>query len=74
MLKIDTFELKPEQKIKVAAKQAVALARKNNAPILFKFDKFTHLLLTPLMEISDILSMYKSSGRANLIQKKQKSR
>ena len=74
MSKLYTFELKPEQKIRTAAKQAVRFARKHNAPILFKFDKFTQLLLTPLMEPTDIISMYTSMGHKNLINQDKKSR
>ena len=74
MSKLYTFEIKPGQKIRTAAKRAVALARRKNAPILFKFDKFTQLLLTPLMDTQDIFSMYHNLSHKNLEQRKQKSR
>ena len=74
MSKLYIFEIKPGQKIWNAARQAVALARRKKAPILFQFDKFTHLLLTPHMEPKDILSMYRNMGHTKIAYNKQQNR
>ena len=58
MLKVQTFEVKPGQKMKSAAKRAVALARKNKQPMMFKFDNVMQFLLTPTMEAHEIMAMY----------------
>lgn len=58
MTQLQTFEVKPGQKMKVAVKHAVALARNQNTPMMFKFDNVMQFLLTPTMEPHEVMAMY----------------
>ena len=58
MLKLPTFEVQQGQKMKTATKRAVALVRKQNTPVIFKFDNVMQFLLTPTMEAHEIMAMY----------------
>jgi len=74
MLKLEIFEFKQGQKIKSAAKKAVALARKKKMPIMLKFDKFTQFVLTPYMEVHDVMLMHRDITHRNSFHNKSKSR